>query len=142
MLGELVIDRIKERTDNGLDINNKPFAPYSKSYAGSKDFSIAGKTKGNVNLQLTGEMLRSLELLEHSTGSITIGYKVGTSENDKAAWAVASDNGPSRRFVGLPEKDLDLLIKQVNLQRVDEEDEVTSRLATRILARLGVGDED
>lgn len=141
-LGELVIDHILERTSQGLDKNNKGFTAYAKSYSGSKDFRLAGKSKSTVNLQLTGDMLQSMTLLDHGTGYITVGYESGTDANDKADWAAASDNGPSREFVGIKESNLNLLVEQVNLTKVDENEEASNTLARRILASLGVGSED
>lgn len=140
-LAELIIDHVYERTDSGLDVNNKSFTPYAKSYSKSKDFRLAGKSNV-VNLQLTGEMMRSLEVINHTSGEITIGYETGTEENDKAAWAAASDNGPSREFLGISDKTLNLLIKSIELNRTDEKEEASKTVAIRILERLGLKDNE
>jgi hypothetical protein len=57
-------DYIALRTEKGLGKNQKPWsgkaATYSETYANSLDFKIAGKSKNNVNLTLSSEMLGSL----------------------------------------------------------------------------------
>ncbi len=69
------IDYIVERTqEENLDKNNEPFAEYSESYINSRKFRIAGKNKRDVNLTLTGEMINSLKLVDHSDGEIIIGF--------------------------------------------------------------------
>lgn len=108
-IAEEVIEYIRQRTEEGRDINGAPFAPYSKSYINSLEFEIAGKSPYEVNLRLTGDMMESIKLITHSTGSVTIGFEPG-EENDKAAWAAASDNGPSRRFLGVMEDELEDII--------------------------------
>lgn len=104
------INKILERTDQGLDINGNKFASYSDSYASSLDFKNAGKSKGEVNLRLTNEMMDSLGLISHGPGEIYLGYRQGTAANDKAAWNEASDNGPSRKFLGIAERDLNQMV--------------------------------
>lgn len=141
-LGELVIEHILERTSQGLDKDNKSFTPYSKSYSGSRDFKTAGKSKSTVDLKLSGDMLASMSLLDHGTGYITVGYESGTEANDKADWAAASDNGPSRQFVGITDKSLELLVKQIAITKEDENERVSRKLAVRILSRLGIGNEN
>lgn len=112
-VADKAIDWIISRTNRGIDKNGDRFTPYSKSYAGSKNFSIAGKTKGLVNLRLTGELHNGLQLLGHSAGRIVIGYKDGSGANDKAQWAAASDNGPVREFLGLSQDRLDRIVREV-----------------------------
>ena len=73
-IGQEIVDYIVERTLSGKDKNNRKFAPYSKEYKESLDFKIAGKSKTKVNLRLSGDMLSSLKVLNHRSGSITVGY--------------------------------------------------------------------
>lgn len=107
----VVIREIQARTDRGLDKNGNRFKGYSKSYINSLDFKIAGKSPSRVNLKLTGEMMNTMEVVSDAPGIVYVGYKAGTAENDKAAWARASDNGPSREFLGLPDSVLNKLIQ-------------------------------
>lgn len=139
-----VIEFILRRTERGLDKNNKPFKRYSDSYAESKEFQIAGKSKNNVNLKLSGDMLTELEIINIQTpGFITIGYQSG-EENDKAAWQRNNlqPNFPKRDFLGITEKDLKKILDRYSFrlesqkledrdrrQRIEEE-------AKRILSRF------
>ena len=68
-----IIEQIQDRTSKGKDKNGDDFAAYSKAYTKSFDFKLAGKSK-KVNLELSGEMLNALTLLNHKAGSITVGY--------------------------------------------------------------------
>jgi len=142
-LATLVIQFIQDRTQSGKDINNRSFPGYSESYKDSKEFELAGKTS-RVNLSQTGDTIASIELLSHGPGYITIGYLAGSFENDKAVWLQRSDNGVSRKFLGLTDKDLDRFISQIQRERSpDGGDSAARRLANNlivdnILKRLGI----
>jgi len=136
-----VVDFIKARTDDGKDINNQSFAGYSDSYASSLDFRIAGKSKSNVNLRLSGEMMDTVDLISHTAGTIFLGFQSGTDANDKAAWAAASDNGPSRKFLGLDDASLNRLVSQfetsagIDARRQGSQAESSGFSAAAILSR-------
>jgi hypothetical protein len=114
IIGKRIVQFIKDRTDKGLDKNNKNFHKYSESYIKSLDFKIAGKSSSNVNLQLTGDMIGTLDVLntDSDKGYITIGYKDGT-ENDKAAYQQENTQKgfPKRLFLGISDKDLKQILK-------------------------------
>lgn len=145
---ELAIEKIQTRTRSGLDIEGVRFQQYSASYKDSIDFDIAGKT-GTVNLEQTGDMLDSIELLGHGTGFVVLGYEAGTLANDKAAWAAASDNGASRRFLGLSEDDRAAIENTVKADSLDNNvrgllnnfnttpDATTTETFAQFLRRLG-----
>jgi hypothetical protein len=144
LLARRVIAFIQKRTDKGKGIDNESFPAYSKSYTESLDFEIAGKTK-KVNLQQSGDTLASIELLSHGVGFITIGYEAGSFENDKATWLKRSDNGVSRKFLGITDDDLNKLIKQIeSMRRKESEDNLRTRrllnesIVQDILKRLGI----
>lgn len=142
LLGRLVIEFIQNRTDRGIDENNVPFQAYSEDYIDSLDFAIAGKTR-KVNLQQTGDTIASMELLSHGVGFITIGYEAGSFENDKAVWLQRSDNGVSRKFLGIVEDDLQRLINRVISQRSSRDENRNRRLLNEtivaaVLRRLGL----
>ena len=107
-----VVRVIRERTEQGIDKDGRKFKGYSDTYANSKDFKIAGKNKANVNLRLTSEMMNTLDVVSDTTGVVHIGYNPGTDENDKAAWAAASDNGVSRKFLGISDAEAKRLIEK------------------------------
>lgn len=136
-LANNVIEYIKERTDKNLDIDKKRFHKYSESYINSPDFKAAGKSPNDVNLRLSNEMMESMELIDQGPGYITIGYQEGTAANDKAVWQERSDNGPSRMFVGISDKDLEV---QIAKARIDSGiiDKAASGLANNILKKFGL----
>lgn len=142
LVGRLAIDFIQKRTDRGLDVNNSSFPSYSQSYKESDDFQIAGKSN-RVNLKQSGDTLASIEVLSHGTGFVTIGYQSGSLENDKAVWLQRSDNGVSRKFLGLTDEDLNKIINRVSGRRSpDNEDNaresLTEAIVANVLKRLGI----
>ena len=107
-----VLKFILRRTETGKDKNNKKFKKYSEAYSESLDFKIAGKSRSHVDLQLSGDMLTDLRVLNTKViGFITIGFDPGTDENDKAAWQ------RNNLQPGFPKRDF-LGIAQVDLQRI------------------------
>jgi hypothetical protein len=115
-IGEEVIDFIRERTKDGKSWRNREFAGYSDSYAHSLNFKIAGKSKKDVDLTLSGDMLGALTLLDHRDGKLKIGYEKGSQEN-----AIADGNirgtygkdkpvGPKRDFLGITKTDLSRIL--------------------------------
>jgi hypothetical protein len=115
-LGERILDFIRDRTERGIGVKprgdgwvNVTFPPYSDSYINSPAFKAAGKSANKVNLKLSGDMMAAMDLLSHSPGSILIGYKNGTENNDKAEGN--ADRG--RDHLGISKSDLNMLINQV-----------------------------
>lgn len=55
---------ILNRVANGRGLGNKEFKPnvYSEAYQKSEDFKIFGKKPSPVNMELTGDMLRSIRI--------------------------------------------------------------------------------
>jgi len=85
-----IIDHIIERSQDGTGFNKdtgreRSFPGYSADYFKS----------GTVDLTLNDQMLKAMELLSSSSGSLLIGYRNGTEENAKA-------DGNSRGTYGLP----------------------------------------
>lgn len=103
-IGEDVVFYIRQRTENGLDVSNRPFAGYSKSY----------EKTGTVDLRFSGDMMADLELISHGPGFIRIGF-TGTDSNDKAAWiqrprGQKAGKQPRREFVGIRPRDLNRIL--------------------------------
>lgn len=84
-LGLEIIDHIIDRSKAGKDKKDNPFPKYSEGYTKSFDFKLAGKNKNKVDLTLSGEMLNSLEILNHNSGEITIGIPRGDELNNAKA---------------------------------------------------------
>lgn len=95
---------IRKNTASGKDKNGKSFKPYSKSY---QEYIKKGyhkeKKSTHVNLQSSGEMLRSIDF-DVIKGGLRFylkgNRKSGLSNNDVAYYN--KKNG--REFLGLPEK--------------------------------------
>jgi hypothetical protein len=65
-IAQATIDYIKSRVeDENLGLGRKALkSPYSKSYQESLDFEAAGKSAGNVNMMLSGDMMGSIDVLD------------------------------------------------------------------------------
>lgn len=104
----------------------------------SLDFKIAGKSK-NVDLTLSGEMLQSIQLLNHKKGEITIGFDRGDKENnDKATGHITGFYGRSkvqkvRDFLGITETDFKRKI--LSKYPIDDDEEREKRTAEQLLSR-------
>lgn len=146
-IAQEVIEFIVQRTNKGLDKDNKPFKGYSESYMNSIDFKIANKDK-TVDLQLSGDMLSELKVINTAVnGFITIGYEPNTEENDRAAWQRNNTRPtfPKRDFLGIADKDLDRIIKNyvrsnpVEIQARRATSQIASSLVSNFLG--GILDE-
>jgi hypothetical protein len=116
-LGEDIIDFIYNRTQKGIDKNGKKFPPYSKEYIESLDFKLAGKSKNQVNLTLTGDMLAALDIISHKPGKLTIGISddndaelLGRAEGNITGYYGKSSKRKPRNFLGISDEDLERLI--------------------------------
>jgi hypothetical protein len=107
-----IIDYIVKRTEEGKDKNNRNFKGYSTGYAKSLDFKNAGKSKGDVNLKLSGDMLAALKILDIKRDKVIVGYDAGTPENGKAegnilgTYGQKKSTGKARDFLGITSKAL------------------------------------
>lgn len=109
-----VIDFIVKRSKDGRDVNGKRFPGYSKEYTKSLDFKIAGKSKSNIDLTLSGEMLDSIQLISEKSGNLLIGFdKSDAKLNGKAEGNQLGTYGRSkpiagkaRPFLGISKDDL------------------------------------
>lgn len=141
-----VIDFIIERSKGGKDKNNKDFPSYSKEYAKSFDFKLAGKNKNKVDLTLTGEMLNSLEVVDISEGEITIGYNAKDKLNNaKAEGNITGSYGgkpnskKSRDFLGIHKSDLNK-IKEAYPVKTKKDRSESLELAAGLLAADEAGE--
>lgn len=100
--GKKVIDKIQERTLQGIDRNGNPFKGYSKEYAESLVFKIYAKSS-KVNMKLTGEMLASMVVAGMDRHYVTIEF-IDDKNKNKAHGHVTGRLGKSviRDFFGLP----------------------------------------
>lgn len=78
-IGQEIVDYMKERIENGRGLNDiKLETPYSKEYSKSIDFIAAGKSRGHVNMRLTGDMVDSIDVIDTSGDEILIGITDGS----------------------------------------------------------------
>ena len=119
-VGDLIVERIVARTDKGIDVDGEKFVGYSKAYQDSLNFKIAGKSKGNVNLQLSGDMLAALQVLKQDGNKLTIGFERGTEENAIADGNIRGTYGQqkansfkSRDFLGISDTELVKIVKTI-----------------------------
>lgn len=111
-VGQAVIDKIVERTQDGKDINGKEFVGYSKEY-----MKLTGKDDP-PNLTLFGDMLGLLDIKQETPETITIGWN-SKLENNKAFAHITGyeghptiKKGPVRDFLGLTEEDVNSIVDE------------------------------
>lgn len=132
-IGMDLIDYIVKRAKDGKGKGGKDFKPYSEAYAKSLDFKIAGKSKNDVNLTLSGDMLGAIDILSASKGKLIIGFENGSQENAKAdgnirgTYGHSKSVGPKRDFLGLTNDEIQkirenypLRDREKSLDRADE----------------------
>lgn len=130
-IGEEIVELIRQRTESGMGVvkigegkwRHKQFPPYSKAYVESLEFKIAGKSKNRVNLTLSGDMLASLDVLDHSDGEILIGFERGSQENDRAEGNIKGSYGgkpnprKARNFLGITPGELAEILEKYESRR-------------------------
>lgn len=89
-IGQAIIDYMNERVSNGMGVDRvKLKSPYSKSYSKSLDFIAAGKSKSDVNMSLSGDMMASIDIIKIDGGKVTIGIEA----EDQAVKAYGHQTG-------------------------------------------------
>jgi hypothetical protein len=82
-IGQAVVDYMKERVSTGKGVDRQTFKrnTYSKQYQQSLDFKAAGKSPSPVNMELSGDMLGSIDLVDNGS---QVKIMIGGSEAVKA----------------------------------------------------------
>jgi len=118
-IGSEIISVIRKRTAKNLDVDGEKFPAYSKEYAKSVDFKAAGKSKGDINLTLSGDMLANIEMLQAKRNTVRIGYEKGSTENAKADGNIRGTygtpspiKGKARPFLGISDDDLQKILEK------------------------------
>lgn len=123
-IGQAVIDRILERTENSNFVRTRGGKSgsafrYSAAYISSFDFRVYGKSPSRVNLKATGDMLRALDIVNSDSDSVLgLGFD-DLEEANKAHGHITGNVGKMRDFFGLPESDVKRIAKNYQ-ERVDE----------------------
>lgn len=124
-IGQAIIDYIIERVDSGRGLGGQQLRPpYSDAYEDSLAFKAFNKSKNDVNMRLTGQMLADLDILEFDGNRIKIGFSDET-ETAKAYNHQTGDTVPRRPFFGLTESELNNIIDEfsADIQAASERDE-------------------
>ena len=114
LIGQAILDRIRERTEagdgmkfgrGGSGTQTTLKSPYSKEYAKSLPFKAFGKSRSDVNMTLTGDMLGLMDIKSQTGNTLTIGWDE-KEENNKAFNHVTGDTVPRRPFFGVSKSEL------------------------------------
>ncbi len=105
-IGELIVEQIVKRSEDGLDLNGRAF-----KYAKESEF------KGN-NLTDTGDMMTLMEVIDTDPGQIVVGYEdIDTIEANQAEGnqigSYGQDKGNpkiAKPFIGVSEDELELIL--------------------------------
>lgn len=109
-IGQVLLDKMLTRVEGGQGIGGvKLKSPYSKKYAESVEFKAAGKSRGSVNMSLTGDMLASIDF-EESGNKITL--KIAEDQVEKAYNHITGDTVPKRPFFGFSNAELKEIKKE------------------------------
>jgi hypothetical protein len=141
-----IIDYIVDRSKSGLDKNNRKFKKYSKEYIKSIDFKVAGKSRSNIDLTLTGDMLDSLQILNVKKNGVVIGYEKGDPINGKVegnilgTYGQKTSTGKARDFLGITKKDLS--DKILSNYPIEEEESILRAAALGAVAKAARGFTD
>lgn len=90
---------IKKRTSAGVDVNGKPFVPYSDAY---KAFRAKSGRSTSPDLMFSGRMMASMKGTASKTKGVLFFSRA--EESKKAAF-----NNRSRKFFDLSDKEMDRL---------------------------------
>lgn len=109
-LGEAAVKMIRERTAGGIDVDGRPFQPYSGGW--KKERRKHGKASAPVDLNFKGNMLASMKASVNTTGcEVAVSFENG-KEAEKANFHNVSGAGSSRvrrQFLGLTNREVDSL---------------------------------
>lgn len=117
-VGQLIIDQIRRNTSKGISATGGKFPKYSNEYKNSLDFQNAGKTS-KVNLELTGDMLASIEIIKINPSSVVVGYSPDSEfaaqceGNQIGSYGNDPNPAKARPFLGLPSEQLKQIINKV-----------------------------
>lgn len=111
-VGDLLVRRIRTRTENGIDVNGAAFKPYSPGYAAAKRGALG---HSRVDLTVSGRMLNDMQATTATNKTVTVsfisqgGSSVGGTFIQRSRGLGAADkaafNNPSREFFAASEED-------------------------------------
>ena len=112
VIGQSIVEKILERTEKGQFLaQSKGAGRYSKDYVESDEFKIFGKSQGDVNLTLKGDMLGQMRSVTKSRNVIRIDWN-SSLQAAKAHGHITGNVGKKRDFLGLTKKEIEELKKE------------------------------
>lgn len=140
---QMAFDRMFERLDSGVDVDGKKMAGYSQSYINSREFKAYGKEKNKVNMQLTGGMAYSVDILSQSSSKMKLGF-VGEDEIAKAYAHMTGFKGhktlsgkvPVRKFFGWTEMDLKEIADSLRPDAPSKKEKIKDAMILDLISRL------
>jgi hypothetical protein len=111
-IGEYLVFSIKNRTEEGKDINQKRFTPYSPAYRFFR--SKKGLPTNIVDLTLTGSMLNSLTY-DVGHDKVKVFFMPGTDKSGASNPAKAFYLQQDREFFGYTDKDAEKILELYNI---------------------------
>jgi hypothetical protein len=138
---QLAFDKMLERLDNGIGADGKKLGKYSTAYMNSLEFAAFGKDK-TVNMQLTGGMVNSLQILKSTNTKMKVGF-----EGEESVKAYAHMTGyqghptldgkvAPRKFFGWTDSELKAIAREFRTETKSNDlvkDEVILRLIDRLV---------
>ena len=111
--GFQLVDRIRTKTQKGIDFRDRPFAPYSSGYL--KKLNKEGKST-NVDLFYSGRMLGSLtpSSTVKKSGRNKVSLAFSNSQMRQRALFNQVLNDPKREFFGFNNRTEKIINKQFN----------------------------
>lgn len=120
-VGDLLVRRIRTRTEAGIDVNGAGFRAYSPGYAAAKKAALG---HGRVDLTVSGRMLNDMQVtsVTNKTASITFisqggGASGGTFIQRSASMGAADKalfNNDSRHFFDASEEDEQAIVEALD----------------------------
>lgn len=124
-IGQAIIDKIRDRTqDENENKNGRDFKEYSEEYIESTEFKVFGKSKSDVNLTASGDMLGLMDIINFDGRVLEIGW----SDPDQAAKAhghITGKNGEvpkmKRDFFGIQVQELEKIVSEFEVEEPEQE---------------------
>jgi hypothetical protein len=113
-IGQAIIDRIVERTESGKGLRFSSSgsatevdlkSPYSKAYQKTREFKAAGKKADEITMELTGDMVASVDIMPGAGRKIKIGI-TDDLQVLKAFNHITGDTVPKRPWFGISKAEL------------------------------------
>lgn len=116
---QLAYDKLVDRLDKGLSVDNKPLKGYSASYKGSLAYDVFGKD-GTVDMQLTGDMISSIDIKKQNSTTLTVGFGSKEESNKAYGHMTGMEGHPTlegkvrpRNFFGWSDKELNDIAREL-----------------------------